>query len=52
MTHVYKIKSDILRLKGERIEGVDRSRIEARLEQVKRHTDPEARLVAIPIGGR
>lgn len=46
---VYKIKSAELRAKGERIEGVDRKRIEARLTTVRATLDPHARLLAIPV---
>lgn len=46
---VYKIKSRELAAKGERIEGVDRRRIEARLATIQATLDPDARLLCIPV---
>lgn len=45
---VYKIKSTVLRSKGERIEGIDKARMEKRLAAVKKYQDPKARLLCIP----
>lgn len=49
---VYKIKSAVLRSKGEKFESADKQRAEARLAVVKRTEDPDARLLAIPLSGR
>lgn len=49
---VYKIKSRILKSKGEKFESIDKPRAEARLALIKRTEDPDARLLAIPVGGR
>lgn len=46
---IHRIKSDILKAKGERYESADRKRAEARLAEVKRTLDPAARLVSIPV---
>lgn len=45
---IYKIKSAVLRSKGERVESADRDRIEKRLVEIKRTIDPKATLLAIP----
>ena len=44
---IYRIKSRELKLKGERIEGLDKSRMEKRLKQVQRDLDPAAKLLTI-----
>jgi hypothetical protein len=45
--NVYKIKSDVLRKQGKRIEGSDKSRMEQRLAVVQKH-DPKAKLLIVP----
>lgn len=45
---VHKIKSRVLRELGVKIEGANRSYIEARLAEVKTQHDPDARIVTIP----
>ncbi len=39
----------MLKLKGERIEGVDKRRIEQRLAAVKATEDPDAYIISIPV---
>jgi len=49
---IYRIKSDALKVKGEKYESADRKRAEARLRSIQRTEDPNARLLAIPSRGR
>ena len=46
---IYRIKSQALRAKGEKIEGFDKARIEKRLKEVRRLHDPAATLLTIPV---
>lgn len=46
---IHKIKSRELAAKGERIEGIDKGRIQARLAEVKVTLDPDARILSIPV---
>lgn len=46
---IYRIKSRLLKQKGERIEGLDKTRMEKRLKQVQRTLDPSATLLSIPV---
>jgi hypothetical protein len=45
---IYRIKSSVLRAKGEKIEGLDPKRMERRLREVRRTQDPTATLLSIP----
>lgn len=51
MNNIYRIKSKALRERGEKFETVDYKRAQARLAVI-RATDPQARIITIPIGGR
>lgn len=46
---IHRIKSDVLKAKGEKFESADRKRAETRLAEIKRTLDPAARLVHIPV---
>lgn len=45
---VYRIKSAALKARGDKIEGIDKRRMEKRLAEVQRAHDPQARLLTIP----
>jgi hypothetical protein len=45
---IYRIKSSVLRAKGEKIEGLDAGRMHRRCEEVRRTVDPTATLLSIP----
>lgn len=47
---VYRIKSEVLRAKGEKFESAFRRSAEQRLDEVKRTLDPDATLLTIPLG--
>jgi hypothetical protein len=46
---MYKIKSSVLKAKHVRIEGVNRARMEQRLEVVRKETDPKAKLIQVVV---
>ena len=48
----YRIKSDVLTARGDRIEGSDKRRMLARLADVKKYHDANAKLISYPTGGR
>jgi hypothetical protein len=51
MDTIYRIRSSVLRAEGQKVEGIDRRRIEKRLREVRKR-DPQAKLLAIPAGVR
>lgn len=48
---VFRIRSRVLRAEGHKVEGVNRTYIEQRLDEIKQR-DPQAKVLRIEVPGR